>query len=64
MYENPLQSGTFYREHWWLRDLEIAAQLYDPKNAQRNHKIAKIGKSTLCCFRVFCFVLLFLNYYS
>ena len=31
--------------HWGLRDLEIAAQSYDPKNAQRNLKTVQIGKS-------------------
>ena len=28
--------------HWWLRDLEIATQSYDPKNVQHNLMIAQI----------------------
>ena len=34
-----------FMRHWGLHDLEIAAQLHDPKNVQRNLKVAQIGKS-------------------
>ena len=49
-----IKKGNFIG-HWWLHDLDIAAQSYDRNNAQHNLMMAQIGKSCVTYIRVITF---------